>query len=100
MEAAVAAAEYVKSGRPIYGEPGDCSSSKVRSAPLDFDGRRLAVLCTGVVGEHKCNVTSRSGLIECFHILGKERSLLISHMALVLLLCPRTEKKDKKNVHP
>ena len=34
MEAAVAAAEYVKSGRPIYGEPGDYSPSKVRSARL------------------------------------------------------------------
>ena len=34
MEVAVATAEYVKSGRPIYGEPDDYSPSKVRSARL------------------------------------------------------------------
>ena len=44
-----------------------------RHVPLNFDTHRLVVLFTGVVEGYKCDVTSPSGLIECFRILGKER---------------------------
>ena len=50
MEAAVATAEYVKSGRPIYGEPGDYSRSEVCSARLQHavSGSFVYRRCRGI----------------------------------------------------
>ena len=71
VEAPVAAAEYVKSGRPIYGEPGDYTPWEVRSNQLRHTSS--GSLFTGDVEGDKCDVTSRFSLIKCFHILGKEK---------------------------
>ena len=70
-----------------------------RYVPHNFNTHRLSVLFAGKVDEDKCDNISPSSLVECFHILGKERRLLISLMALVLSPCTRMEKKDKHDVH-